>query len=64
VKNGNRKDRGPLGGFDFVSILPAILIELNVIEDYKRVTGSHFVKITQPGKIVKLVGSQNHTRKR
>ncbi len=49
-----------LGRFDPVAVLPFVLLVLNVIEDQKHVGALDLVQIPQPGKVLGLVGREDH----
>ena len=60
LEDGDREQCGALGCFYFIPVLPAVFIELNIIEDDKAVALGDLVKIPEPGKIMELVRSEDH----
>jgi hypothetical protein len=51
-----------LSGFDPIAILPLVFLVLNVIQVTKDIRPSHFIKIAEPGQILRLVNSSDQKR--
>ena len=60
LEDGNGQKENAFGGFDLITILPAVFIELDIVEYHEGVTGSDFVKVAKPRKVVKLVRREDH----
>ncbi len=61
LNDGNGQDKGALISLDFISVLPAVFIELDIVQNNENIGGSNLVKIPEPGKVMKLVDREDHT---
>ena len=59
ITNRNRYPLPVLSGLDPVTVLPFIFFVLDIIQIAKNVRPSHFIEITDPGQILRLMNSNN-----
>ena len=59
IANRHRQPLPILCGFNPISVLPFIFLILNIIQIAKNIRPSYFVKITDPGQILRLMNGND-----
>ena len=60
--NRNGQPLPALGRFDPVAVLPVILLILNAVEIAEYIRPANFIKIAQPGKILRLMNCNDQNK--
>ena len=60
MQDGHGQDRSTLWSLDFIAVLPAVFIELDVVQYDKNIGLGDFMDVAQPGKVVQLMDGDEH----